>query len=143
LHEDFISGRRAGCNPVVVENGVASKLSKFSVTWGMASIEILNWKQGFDGFTAWDSRGRSELKKRLRIGVNAPAAEIRGLFHELLEHHAITLDNIRDEYLNSVTQILQTMGAEVKITFAKNKTPQQLFKKLPKRGRSMEKKPKA
>ena len=98
----------------------------------MATIEILGWKD-FVGGTAWDAHAKSELIKRLRSGVDAPLNEIKRLARQIHAHELVSLRNVREEAVHGVTQILQTTGAEVRITL-EDSNDERLFKKLPKCG---------
>jgi len=97
----------------------------------MATIEILGWKD-FVGGTAWDTHAKSELKKRLRAGLDAPLHEIKRLAQQIHARQLVSLHRVREEALHGLTQILQTTGAEMRITL-EDSNDERLFKKLPKR----------
>jgi hypothetical protein len=96
----------------------------------MATIEILGWKD-FVGGTGWDAHAKSELRKRLRSGVNAPLHEIKRLARQIHARELVSL-HVREEALLGVTQILRTTGAEVRVTLD-DSNDERLFKKWPKR----------
>jgi len=98
----------------------------------MATIEILGWKD-FVGGTAWDAHAKSELRKRLRSGLDAPLNEIKRLARQIHARELVSLHHVREEAVHGVTQILQTTGAEMRITL-EDSHDERLFKKLPKRG---------
>lgn len=97
----------------------------------MAKIEIVGWKD-FIGGTAWDAHARSELKKRLRSGLNAPQHEIKRLARQIHARELVSLNHIREEAVLGVTQILQAAGAEIHVTLGSGNDGR-LFKKWPKR----------
>ena len=98
----------------------------------MATIEILGWKDLVGG-SAWDAHAKSELRKRLRSGLDAPLHEIKRLARQIHARELVSLHHVREEAVLGVTQILQTTGAEMRITL-ENSNDERLFKKLPKRG---------
>lgn len=97
----------------------------------MATIAILGWN-GPVGGTAWDAHAKSELRKRLRGGVNAPLEEIKRLAQQIHARELVTLQHVREEAVLGVTQILQTTGAELRVT-VEDSNAELLFKKCPKR----------
>ena len=97
----------------------------------MATIEILGWKD-FVGGTGWDAHAKSELRKRLRNGVNAPLHEIKRLTRQIRARERVSLHQVREQAVLSVTQILRTTGAEIRVTLD-NGNDERLFKKWPKR----------
>jgi len=97
----------------------------------MATIEILGWKD-FVGGTAWDAHVKSELRKRLRSGLDAPLHEIKRLARQIHARELVSLHHVREEAVFGVTQILQTTGAEMRVTL-KDSNNERLFKKWPKR----------
>ena len=97
----------------------------------MVTIEILGWKD-FVGGTAWDAHAKSELRKRLRSGVNAPLHEIKRLARQIHARERVSLHNVREEAVLGVTQILRTTGAEMRVTL-EDSNDGRLFKKWPKR----------
>jgi hypothetical protein len=97
----------------------------------MVTIEILSWKD-FVGGTAWDAHAKSELRKRLRSGVNAPLHEVKRLARQIHARELVLLQNIREEAVLGVTQILQAMGAQVSVKLEDGNS-ERLFKKWPKR----------
>lgn len=98
----------------------------------MAKIEILDWK-GFVGGTGWDAHTKSELRKRLRSGLDAPLHEVRRLARQIHARKLVSLHNVREEAVLGVTEILQTTGAVTRITL-EDGNDRRLFKKSPKRG---------
>ena len=96
----------------------------------MAKIEILGWKD-FVGGTPWDAHVRSELRRRLRSGVDASLSEIKRLVRLIHARELVSLHHVREEAVFGVTQILQTAGAEMRITLEDNNA-ERLFKKWPK-----------
>src|SRR5260370_1300724 len=97
----------------------------------MVTIEILGWKD-FVGGTGWDAHAKSELRKRLRSGVNAPLHEIKRLARQIHARECLSLHHVREEALLGVTQILRTTGAEMRVTLD-DSNDERLFKKWPKR----------
>jgi predicted amidohydrolase YtcJ len=98
----------------------------------MASIEILGWKKDFVGFTAWDAHAKSELRRRLRGGLHASQAEIKRVARRIDARELVSLRNVYDEAVESIVQILETTGADLRVSI-EGSNPEQLFRKLPKR----------
>jgi predicted metal-dependent peptidase len=99
----------------------------------MATIEILGWKENYVGFTGWDDHARSELKKRLRRAINACPAEIKRLARQIDARQPVSLEGVRDEAVESVCQILETTGAEVRVSFSRSSIPAMLSRLPPRR----------
>ena len=97
----------------------------------MATIEILGWK-AFIGGTGWDAHAKSELRNRLRSGVNAPQHQIKRLARRIEARELVSLQNVREEAVLGVTQILRATGAEMQVILDANNNGR-LFKKYPKR----------
>jgi hypothetical protein len=98
----------------------------------VTTIEIIGWKKDFIEYSAWAETPRSELKKRLRRAINAPPSEIKRLSRQILAHKSVTLHQVEDQSLSSVVQILEAMGAEIRVSLAEvNMTA--AFKGYPKR----------
>jgi hypothetical protein len=98
----------------------------------MATIEILGWKENFVGFTGWDAHAKSELRKRLRRGVKASPSEIRRLAGQIDDRQLVCLREVHDEAVHSLTQILETTGADIRVSLDHSNITR-LFRKLPKR----------
>ena len=97
----------------------------------MASIEILSWGD-FVGGTALDARAKSELKKRLRSGLDASLGDIKRLTRQLHARELVSLHHVREEAVLGITQILRATGAEMRVTLESG-NGERLFKKWPKR----------
>ncbi len=98
----------------------------------MATIEILGWKENFVGFTGWDSHARSELRKRLRRGLRASQAEIKRVAGRIDAREPVSLHHVHDEAVYGLTQILETTGADLRVSIAASNSPR-LFRRTPKR----------
>jgi hypothetical protein len=98
----------------------------------MATIEILGWKEDFVGFTGWDAHVKSELRKRLRSGVKASTSEIRRLAGQIDDRQLVCLRQVHDEAVHGLTQILETTGADIRVSLDRS-TGERLFKKCPRR----------
>ena len=81
----------------------------------MPTIEITGWNE-FVGFTGWDDHARSELRKRLRRGVNASPTEIRRLARQIHDRQLVSLRRVREDAVYAITQILQTTGADFHVS---------------------------
>ncbi len=81
----------------------------------MPTIEITGWHE-FVGFTGWDDHVRSEIRKRLRRGVNASPGEIRRLARQINDRHLVSLQRVHEDAIYGITQILQTMGADFRVS---------------------------
>ena len=97
----------------------------------MATIEILGWSN-FVGGTGWDAHAKSELRKRLRSGLDAPLHEIKRLARRIHARELVALHHVREEAVLGLTQILETTGAETRVTL-EDSNDERLFKKWPKR----------
>jgi len=82
----------------------------------MAKIEILGWKENFSGFTGWDAHAKSELKKRLRRAINTSPSEIKRLNRLIRDRQTVSLHEVNDEAMYSLIQILETTGAELRVS---------------------------
>ena len=98
----------------------------------MATIEILGWKKDFVGFTAWDENAKSELRRRLRRGLHASQAEIKRVARHIGAGEPISLQNVHDEAVSGIAQILETTGAEFRVSI-EDSNREKLFRRLPKR----------
>jgi len=98
----------------------------------MATIEILGWKENFVGFSGWDDHAKSELRKRLRLGLKASPAELRRLARRIDARESLSLENVRDEGVYGLTQILETTGADIRVS-VEGSNSGQLFRRAPKR----------
>jgi len=98
----------------------------------MATIEVLGWKKDFTGFTGWDAHARSELRRRLRKGLKASQAAIRRIARQLDARQLVCLTDIRDEAVYGITQMLETRGAELRISLQDCNSPR-LFRWCAKR----------
>lgn len=98
----------------------------------MATIEIVDWKDPIGG-TAWDEHARSELRKRLRSGLDIPLHEIRRLARRIHARQLVSLHRVREEGVLGLAQILTATGAELQITL-EHGNDERLFKKWPRRG---------
>jgi hypothetical protein len=84
----------------------------------VTTIEIIGWKKDFISNSAWAENPRSELKKRLRRAIKAPPAEIKRLNRQILAHQPVALHQVEDKSLSSITQILEAMGADIRVSLA-------------------------
>jgi hypothetical protein len=82
----------------------------------VTTIEIIGWKKDFVTNSVWAENARSELKKRLRRAAKAAPAEIKRLNRQILAHQPVTLQQVEDKSLNSVMQILEAMGADIRVS---------------------------
>ncbi len=82
----------------------------------MSTIEILGWRDDYVGFTGWDAHATSELKRRLRRGVKASQSEIRRLARQIHARELVTLHDVREEAVYEITQMLQTTGADFRVS---------------------------
>jgi hypothetical protein len=98
----------------------------------MATIEILAWKEHFVGGTAWDAHARSEFKKRLRRGIKASQSDIRRLARQVDAREILCLCDVHEEAVHELTQMLQTMGADIRVELA-DPNSARLFKRTPRR----------
>lgn len=95
----------------------------------MATIEIFAWRD-FVGGSGWDAHAKSELKKRLRTGVDASQEEIKRLTRQIHARELVTLHRVREEAVLGVTQILRVIGAEMRVTL-EDANDERIFKKWP------------
>ena len=104
----------------------------------MATIEIFAWKEQFVGGTAWDAHAKAEFRKRLRRGMKTSQAEIRRLARQVYLRKLLCLHKVHDEAILGLTQMLQTMGAEIRVLLEDGNS-ESLFRCAPKRGPSWKK----
>jgi hypothetical protein len=100
----------------------------------VVTIEIIGWKKDFTTNSAWAENVKSELKKRLHRAVKTPPSEIRRLNRQILAHQQVTLRQVDDKSLNTVVQILEAMGAELRVSLI-DADVTQVFKGYPRRGK--------
>jgi hypothetical protein len=100
----------------------------------MATIEIFTWKEHFVEGSGFYNHARSEFRKRLRCGMKASQAEIRRLARQVDFRQPLCLCNVHEEAVYGLTQILQTMGAEIRVLLEDGNS-EKLFRRAPKRGR--------
>ena len=98
----------------------------------ITTIEILGWNKEHAHETAWTAHARSELKKRLRSGIKAPPADIRRLARQISDRKLCILNHVHDEAVYGLTQILEPLGAEIRLSLDHSNTAM-LLKKAPKR----------
>lgn len=82
----------------------------------MATIEIISWKNDYISPSAWADNPRSELNKRLRRAIKASPSEIKRLNRQILARESVILHQVDDKSVPSVMQILEALGAEIRIT---------------------------
>jgi hypothetical protein len=82
----------------------------------MPSIDITGWKQDYVGFTGWDPYAVSELKRRLRRGIQASQSDLRRLARQIRNREPLTLRDVRDDSVYEITQLLQSTGAEFHVS---------------------------
>ena len=83
----------------------------------MATIEILGWKENHIGWTGWDSHAKTELTKRLRRAISTSPQELRRLSRQIQSRNLVVIHEIHEENLESLRQILETLGANVSVSF--------------------------
>ena len=81
----------------------------------MARVEIFGWKDHDVGFTGWDNHARTELTKRLRRAINTSPSKIKDLARQIRSKRPAILDGVHDNSIASLRQILETMGAEMRV----------------------------
>ena len=99
----------------------------------MATIEIFAWKEHFVEGNAVYNNANSEFRKHLRRGMKASQAEIRRFARQVILRQLVCLHHIHDEAVYGLTQILQTMGAEIRVLLEDGNSDK-LFRRAPKRG---------
>lgn len=82
----------------------------------MATLTITHWKEPHVGWTGWDSHAQSELRKRLRKGINMSPQELKRTCREIRGRQTLALAGIDKGSVESVRQILETMGAVVELS---------------------------
>jgi hypothetical protein len=98
----------------------------------MATIEILRWKENYAGFTGWDDHAKSELRKRLSRALKGSPSEIKRLARQIHARQSVSLHDVYDEAVESLWQILEATGAEVRVSFTRSSIPAMLSR-LPRR----------
>jgi len=98
----------------------------------MTTIEILGWTKEHARETAWSAHARSELKKRLRRGIQASPAEIRRLARQISDRQLVTLHQVFDEAVFGISQILESSVADIHVSLEHSNTAM-LLKNCPKR----------
>ena len=98
----------------------------------MATIEIFGWKEHFVEGNACYAHANSEFRKRLRGGIKASQAEIRRLARQVILCQPLCLRDVHDEAVYGLTQVLQTMGAEIRVLLDDGNN-EKLFRRVPQR----------
>jgi hypothetical protein len=98
----------------------------------VAMIEILGWKEKLVGSDALCNHARSELKQRLRRGDNASPSEIKRLARQIQGRQLVSLHDVHDDAVFSITQILETTGAELRVSL--NHSDPSTWRHIPNRG---------
>jgi len=81
----------------------------------MTTIDVVGWKADQIGWTGWDGNARSELSKRLRRAVDGSPSQIKKIERAARSKSAIVIKNVRPEHVESLRQILETMGADAEV----------------------------
>ncbi len=97
----------------------------------MATIEILAWRD-FVGGSGWDDHAKSEFRKRLRRGIKASPSEIKRLARRVETREILSLHDVHDEAVDGLTQMLQIMGADIRVELSDANNPR-LFRRTPRR----------
>lgn len=82
----------------------------------MAKIEVIGWREGNAGYTAWDDHAKKELAKRLRRALEITSGEVKSLVKNICARQLTVIDGLRENELESVQQILHTMGADIRVS---------------------------
>lgn len=82
----------------------------------MAKIEVIGWREGNVGYTAWDSHAKKELAKRLRRALEIAPGEVKSLVKNICARQLTVLEGVRESELEPVQQILHTMGADIRVS---------------------------
>jgi hypothetical protein len=83
------------------------------------------------GGSGWDAHAKSELKKRLRSGLDASLSDIKRLTRQLHAREIVSLHHVREEAVLGITQILRATGAQMRVAL-EGGNDERLFKKWPK-----------
>jgi hypothetical protein len=110
---------------------LALKRYRMRLAGFMATIEIHSWGE-FVGGTAWDAHPETELKKRMRSGVNLSQHELKALARRIRLRQTITVHEVREHAVLGISQILRAMGAEFDVVI-NNSNSSELFRRWPKR----------
>ena len=98
----------------------------------MTTIEIIGWNKHPAPVTGWAAHARSELKQRLRRGIKASPAEIRRLARQISDRQLLSIPQVFDEAVIGISQILESSGADLRVSLEHSDTAQ-LLKKCPDR----------
>ena len=78
----------------------------------MATIKIIGWRDNNIGYTGWDNHANAELKRRLARSINISSREVK-------VKRSMVINGVKESEVESLTQILHTMGAELDISLDK------------------------
>lgn len=81
----------------------------------MGKIEVIGWREGKVGYSGWDNHAKKELTKRLRRALDLAPSEVKSLAKMIFAKHLLVIEGVRDSELESVQQILHTMGADMRV----------------------------
>ena len=81
----------------------------------VVTIEVSGWKENHVGWTGWDSHARTEVRKRLARAISASPNDIKSMTHQIRSRQSLILRNVDEKGVESLGQILETMGAQVSV----------------------------
>lgn len=88
----------------------------------MATLQVTGWKKEYIGFTGWDAHAKSEFKKRLRRSISTSPHQRRDLASAVHARQPVIFHGVHDDSVESLRQILETMGAEVTVSMANSQS---------------------
>jgi hypothetical protein len=81
----------------------------------MATLSITHWREDPIGFTGWDAHVNSEMKRRLKRALDTSPEMLRQHIRQIRARELVVLQGVKEAYVASVRQILETQGAEVAV----------------------------
>lgn len=81
----------------------------------MAVIVVSAWKEHPVRFTGWGDHVRVEMRKRLAKGLSGSPHRIKTLAKKIQSRQLVTFKNVRDSSVEGIRQLLEDMGAEVRV----------------------------
>jgi hypothetical protein len=84
----------------------------------MGTLTIKGWDEHPGDWDDADSHANAELSKRLRSGFAGSPAARKQLERDIRARKTMVITTIRPEHLESVRQVLETMGADVVLSFS-------------------------
>lgn len=86
----------------------------------MAKISVVGWRADEIQWRSEGVHAASELSRRLRRGVSVSPAKRRRIQRSVLAREHVEIDDISEEYVQSIMHVLEALGAEIVVDMDAN-----------------------